>query len=803
MAIQKINPDDVESFTLQVNPSRTFSSSSSGLTGSVQLFARSSPFEKDVDPLSPFNDDTSDESSIRVLLDDIKKQTGSNIASQMNQYLTKVNSLSRSERKQQELEIIRFEPTTTFSIDSQRKNVIRNILYPYYRSTNPDAHWAYKNYHTLNFFTASSVPSNTVLLYPNSASINDSVIASGTYTLTDKFTFEFYINPRYTTDGPFDSFRAGTIFHLSSSYAVSLITGSMRDIDNRPKGFRLVLQVSGGTDTSPSLVTTSTSLAFMSDDNSLLKNHWHHVAIRWSATNNDHTGSFIIDNKLAGTFVIPSSSIAPYRFTSSSNPDVLCIGNFYQGNNAGNNAQSLFFNQNISQREGLVQLSNTGDLTTNTPQSFTFNHPLNAEVHELKIHSTYRTLEEISSSMSYGPTNTGSLLFYVPPFFTKESPWRRSYGTNANSWQIGGVMQTPMLSVDGTTVDPFNVAMSFGVNGFVTNLENFTRDLATKQYPRLLNLSGSEIGASITDGVTANSLLYDEQSNYFSGSIRKRNLTILPNDNGRFYPNFALLLSTSLDYRPASGTIHDRYVNDLDNLDLSLISLNKMIPTSSLYNGFGNLQSGSIFDRVAGSSPEHIGVAPGEVLTIFQRTRDPSSNAVSIFDISNLFYGQRIFPGSFSIEDVSLTGSNGKVQVTLNDNAFGSLYRANAATKHATWNNVGDIFYHEGIATVKSPALPFFGKNQFSVDFNGEHNIHIMKLNVLAAAGEVNSSSNPTYNPEFSASLLAHETDAKFVYITGINLHDDNMNIIMKTKLAQPITKRSQDKFLFKLKVDF
>lgn len=804
MSIQRVDPDDIEGFTLQVNPSKTFVSSSSGLTGSVKLFARSSPVEKEIAKASPFVDTTHSDVDLNTMLSDASRfaETNTDISARISAYLTGVNASQRSIRKRQELEIVRFEPSVSFTQDTQRKNVIRNVLYPYYRNTYPAAHWACTNYNSLNFFTGSAVPSNTVLLYPNSASSPGSS-ASGSYALADEFTFEFYINPRYTTDGPFDRFKAGTLFHLSSSYAVSLVTGSHRDSLNKPDGFRLLLQVSGGTDTKPSLVTSTTPLAFFSDDNALRRNCWHHVAIRWSAHTNDHTGSFVVDGNIMGTFVIPSSTIAPPAFTASGNPDVLCVGNYYEGTNQGSNALALFFNQNISRREGLVQLIDDGDATTNTPGIFTFDHPLNAEVHELKIYPSFRTLPEISSSMSIGPAETGSMIFYVPPLFVRESPNRRSYGSNANGWPIGGIMQTPFFSIDGSTVDPFNVALSFGIDGRMLNLENYTREFVTKTYPRLLHLSASEIGVTVSDAQSANSLLYDEHTNFYSGSVRKRNITILPNDNGKFFPNFALLLSSSLVYNPLSGSAHDRYVNDLGNLDLSLISLSKMLPTGVLFRGLGGLESGSIFEGIAGSSPENIGVDPGEILTIFQRTRDPSSNEVTFFDISNLFYGQRILPGTFSVKDSSITGSGGKLSMVLRDNGMGSLYRADSLTPHATWNNVGDIFYNEGIIVVKNPTIPFFGCDQFEVGLSGENNIHIMRLNVAARAGEINSSSNLSHDPVLSASFLAHETDASFVYISSLNFHDDNLNVIMKTKLAQPIIKRSGDKLVFRVKLDF
>ena len=50
---------------------------------------------------------------------------------------------------------------------------------------------------------------------------------------------------------------------------------------------------------------------------------------------------------------------------------------------------------------------------------------------------------------------------------------------------------------------------------------------------------------------------------------------------------------------------------------------------------------------------------------------------------------------------------------------------------------------------------------------------------------------------------MRNDPSSKFVYITGINFHDDNLNIIAKTTFAQPVVKREDDEYLFKSKIDF
>ena len=68
----------------------------------------------------------------------------------------------------------------------------------------------------------------------------------------------------------------------------------------------------------------------------------------------------------------------------------------------------------------------------------------------------------------------------------------------------------------------------------------------------------------------------------------------------------------------------------------------------------------------------------------------------------------------------------------------------------------------------------------------------------------LNSSSNASYidNKDQLKASLDPGDDGTFVYISGINFHDDNMNVIARAKLAQPIIKRENDKILFKVSFD-
>ena len=45
--------------------------------------------------------------------------------------------------------------------------------------------------------------------------------------------------------------------------------------------------------------------------------------------------------------------------------------------------------------------------------------------------------------------------------------------------------------------------------------------------------------------------------------------------------------------------------------------------------------------------------------------------------------------------------------------------------------------------------------------------------------------------------------DLESIYISAVNIHDDNFNIIMRAHFSQPILKTKEDEFVIRLKQDF
>lgn len=754
-------------------PVRTFSSSSlNGVDGTVKVFKRLSDIEKDS---SVFNDSIFSENSPEGYLKEAKENSNaSDFSKFLEKYMESVNDASVDPRFDKSMEVIRFEPSFTFTSDTLRKNVIRSSLMPHYRISQPGIGWGYTNYNSIHFPNGIG-PSSASIIYPNPLENNTPV-----YSPEQDFTLEFYIKPSYT-DVLYD---AGTIMHMSSCLAVSLVSGSKTNYKGEVDSFKLLLQLSHSADVNPGSINESMlgsgqlNLAFISEDLKILKNHWHHVAIQWSPTHNDSTGSFIIDGNTSGIF---SCSFNLLPFSASNNDrSTIIIGNYYDGPNTSINGLHGFFSETAIIDEGVTDAFNSPD-DSEAPEVFKMLNPFRGELHEIRLWKTRRDSESLKSGSINGVELENDLLFYVPPFFRKETNKRK-------------VLQTPFQTDFLETDDPFNVALSFGVGGHHINLENHLREMVKGYYPRLLFLTSSEVDYDSSTYKEANVYLYA------TGSTVRRNLTIMPCDNGKFYPNFSLLYSgTDNDFR-FTGAM-EKFVTDMGTPDLSFVNLSHLVATSSLFPGL--IQDNDILNDIAGASPENPGVSPGSVLTIFQRTRDDSSNAVTFFDASNLFYGTRILPESYELIDPSLTGSQGTMRVRLKDNGRGFLYRADAETEHATWASVGFVMYPEGISVVTTPYFgELFGKDGFELNLRGMQPVNVLEIPAIAPAWQLNTSSNPDWKPLY-LSDYANEEQTGFIRISRVNFHDENLNIVARTDLAQSINKRTSDRIMVRTKIDF
>lgn len=774
--MNKINQEDVSLTSLKLNPSVDYTSSSLGVSGSKFVFNERSKTEK----VNFDKGNTTFNSSLTELTDNLKQAINAvpNNTTFITSYLNQIAALPEKLKYQQKVEILTFTPLLgSGSNYNKKRSVLSNLYSPYYKPEYPEAHFAYTNYHTLNFFSSSYFNTSSVLIYPNEISLSGSTVISSSYAPLDEFTINFWINPRYDFNDP------GTILQISGGFVVSLVTGSSKDINGNVDKFRILFQFESEASKLPNAVVPNGLNSTITTDNSLEKNKWYNITARWGTNAySQGTGSVLINGSEDTKFILTGSRFEYDIPASSEGPNAVFVGNFLESTNTGNSGVSRFFGADTGEYDGLKVLNLASGFTE--PDSYRFKFPLNAEIHDIKIFNKHLTIDEINSIYSNGPVKEDqSLIFYVPPFFTQESPFRTKSGTN------GGILKTPYYNASGTTLTPYSTELALYMGSHYINLENHSRELVGGLYPRLFGLTPNLFNTTVTAS-TGNGVLY------LSESVLKRNLMILPNDNGQFVPNYSWLaaLSTSL------------FKNDVSSLDLGYINLRNVVSSSWFGAFLDSSPTSSIGFSLLSPNPSNSSsftAVPSTVPFILQQTRDPSSNSLRVFDISNIYFGSRIEPGSLTITDSSVYSSDNKISITLKDDGRGNLYRANGLSENSTWNSVGNVFYNEGIVVIKHPSLLWFGESQFRMTFKGNTSVYTMTIDCYANALEQTESANASWNKELKASNLANDTDTQYTLISEVLIHDDNLNVVARANLAQPVLKRTGDSFLFKLPINF
>lgn len=784
MSVIAVSPDLVEVTTLVLQPSQSFTTSSSGMTGSIRLSSRPSPAI-----LSLSNTKTgscfSDSSGITADNDLLYSASQSYIASSsdisgiMTRYISEVESSTIDAKQLLKTYPYRFSSPSAVSEYSYdpasdavsvptdysewvnfQRNVIRKSLIGSQKIENSYSVYGYGHYNSLSFVSSSNFGTSSAIVYPNfpdSHGIRD-------YTPDREFTLDFFIKPKAPIDET-GLYNAGTVFHISSSICVSLVSGSSLGPDKKPDKFRMLLQLSQSADTRPSRVDlNSLPASFPNDlifatDPILNRDEWHRVTIRWGSQGRSYgTGSIKVDQ--AEKFF---SANYPYVTTGLA-ADALVLGNFYDSGDR----VAKFFNVGASLQYG-TETDPVGSAAD--PSGYMFSHPLNAEIHHISLFKRYVLENDLTNINSLYASQDVALKpsFFIAPFFTSSVTALTTY---ISPKVVGAI----------TTDSPMSYQLALGYNASYLNLQNFLIDSAQKKQPRAVGMSE---GTAIT---TAFDSRVDSIDDILTGQTvnRRRNFTILPCDDGLFEPSFDILGSDDTRFQYFDGIRNQMFM-----------SLEMMAPAGTYIPG--HKFTDFTYD---GLDYPYLPLYQNiNYLVTTTSAANNSSNLVTVFTIPAAYYLNRIVPGTFVLTDHSISGSGG-LSFTLKDDSRGNLYRADAKSAPATWNRVGAIFYSHGIAAILTPHLPYFGKTGFEISFRGEVRKTVASFSVPASAGDANSSFNPTYK-SFPPTNLRSEQSEDFTYITGINLHDENLNIIMRAKLAQSVQKREGDEILFRLRYDF
>ena len=236
---------------------------------------------------------------------------------------------------------------------------------------------------------------------------------------------------------------------------------------------------------------------------------------------------------------------------------------------------------------------------------------------------------------------------------------------------------------------------------------------------------------------------------------------------------------------------------------------------------------------------------------------DKGAQRLTMIDFPSIFYGSNIKPGTVDLR-FYLSGSLlGKL---TDKNRNGELIQSSGSISSNDDKVAGVVLYNEGIVILTgswdlnavhtskyitdggsavSPRWNAFARkseetvsSSYGINVRGVQKVNMMTMFAHAISGDLNFSPNPTYASfenstssevtyvtsstsytepgsvklvnTISSSYLNHnEKFQKQTYISKIGIYDKNKNLIAIAKLAQPVRKRENNQYTFKLKLDY
>lgn len=153
------------------------------------------------------------------------------------------------------------------------------------------------------------------------------------------------------------------------------------------------------------------------------------------------------------------------------------------------------------------------------------------------------------------------------------------------------------------------------------------------------------------------------------------------------------------------------------------------------------------------------------------------SNAqIVVVTIPTKLYGEYIVPGTLTIRSAS---------ITLTDDKEGNLLRGTTV--------VGNVIYPHGIITITSASTGvnltgFVTSNNFTCSFQSAYTIYETQVKCTVGASEFTTTLNPSLISSSEGQVYSFATASYFSpYITTVGLYNENQELLMVGKLAQPL----------------
>ncbi len=153
-----------------------------------------------------------------------------------------------------------------------------------------------------------------------------------------------------------------------------------------------------------------------------------------------------------------------------------------------------------------------------------------------------------------------------------------------------------------------------------------------------------------------------------------------------------------------------------------------------------------------------------------------SNSQIGVITIPNKLYGNYIIPGTLIIQSSS---------IILSDDKEGNLLSGSIV--------VGNVIYPHGIVTITTASSGinisgFITNNNFTCSFQSSYTIYETQIKCNIKSSEFTTTLNPSLISGSQGQVYNYATGSFFApYITTIGLYNDNQDLLMVAKLAQPL----------------
>ena len=723
-----------------------------------------------------------------------------------NYVLKGYSDLSMHPRNATKKEVIRKRANyDIFSSGSMFQKIIANrmdTLQPF-----EEGWWTNNNQSLcLGSWSDSSGTKSPSIAYANTSNI---------YTInweTDKVTFEFWIKPCI------EQTSVGTILQLDNCYSIALLPDSTSLKNGTYSKFKIGIYSQSLSDLSnrvPAITDTVTAASGGSGgiyvtDGVLNLDQWHHVSIRYGSTFNNGLLNIYVDSAsvtptdIDGQYdgVSRTTGIFDVSGTSYTAGDTLFVGGW-----APDAGATALWGLYAAKQELQIDLNTTSYALG---LAVTPLYQLKSELQELRVWNECRSEAALLVKKYHGMSSTTGMKLYIPFLFDprNDTPqWNRvgfqpskdDESKVENYYENGN-----FLKIDSTKLE-FNKTQFCTNSAYIVgmpfiNVHSHLREYVNSSYPVITNHYDLSLATATSPYPSVNSQLpADKKLSYFQNNweslswLRSINSMLIPSDNSKLIVDHSLLSDSMHKYFDASmlRLMGSGIASTASEYEISRFHDDEVFSIQDTIKALDPVKKSGFSGKSYGMLTSTL-VAEGKLKDI-----DYITPLSTILSIPQIYYGNRVKPESIELK--FQLNEEGKV-ITIKD-FEGTLYRVDSINGTIK-SKVGHIDYGNGIICIFSPLLTSIGQTNFDIKFKGERNLHVMQLDIPCPQGVANKSQNPSYK-KLKASTNANESDKTITYISSIYLHDENLNIIGKVNLAQPIQKREEDSFIFRVKVDF